>query len=268
MVTLVAAYASTIDTAEKFLSLPSDLHRALVMPYCGISFRQNLLHDSNVPLTALNLHDRTVELEHGDMGVSTLAACDLRGDEVVFTVRGPLVSKANVYTVQVDQGHHMIFSGGAEFLAHSCQPNVKLVIEKLDDGQSFAKGFPIDSATADQCIPNLLGSVNFPDWWEGEKPACGELMFQSAYALRVVALRDIQKGEILSFNYLTTEYDMDEPFDCLCGGARDAEVEDGETLPKCFGTIKGYRHLPETYKRLLKPLCTPVVLRDAEQSIH
>ena len=56
MVTLVVAYASPIDTAEKFMSLPSGLHRALVMPYCGIPCRQNLPYDASAPLTALNLH--------------------------------------------------------------------------------------------------------------------------------------------------------------------------------------------------------------------
>ena len=48
----------------------------------------------------------------------------------------------------------------------------------------------------------------------------------------VVATRDIGVDELISFNYLSTEYDMSAPFTCLCGDAR------------CFGEIRGYKHVP------------------------
>eukprot|EP01027_Heterolobosea_sp_BB2_P021600 GEZU01031135.1.p2 GENE.GEZU01031135.1~~GEZU01031135.1.p2 ORF type:complete len:168 (+),score=43.96 GEZU01031135.1:69-572(+) len=56
----------------------------------------------------------------------------------------------------------------------------------------------------------------------------------------VVALKDIEPGEELTFNYLSTEYDMASPFDCLCKS------------PKCFGTIRGFKHIadPEDRKRI------------------
>uniref|UniRef100_A0A7S4U5V9 SET domain-containing protein n=1 Tax=Paramoeba aestuarina TaxID=180227 RepID=A0A7S4U5V9_9EUKA len=248
-----------IDDPEKFMALKSHYHRALVMPYCGISFRQSLLQFSSVPLAALNVNNQKVLLERGDMGVSTLANCAIAEGETIFCVRGPLVSEANVYTVQVDQGRHMSFSGGPEFLSHSCQPNLKLVIEKHDEKAGETTDFPLTDEDATKCLPNLLSSVNFPEWWSDESRG-SSVAFQTLYSIQVVAIRDIQKGEILSFNYLTTEFDMDEPFTCLCGGERATDA-DSTSLPKCFGRIQGYRYLSDAYKRLLKPLCTSVVLK-------
>jgi hypothetical protein len=45
------------------------------------------------------------------------------------------------------------------------------------------------------------------------------------------ALRDIAPGEEISFNYLSTESEMAEPFNCLCGSAN------------CFGFIQGRNFL-------------------------
>ena len=45
------------------------------------------------------------------------------------------------------------------------------------------------------------------------------------------ALRDIAAGEEISFNYLTTESEMAEPFHCRCGSAN------------CFGFIQGRNFL-------------------------
>jgi hypothetical protein len=53
------------------------------------------------------------------------------------------------------------------------------------------------------------------------------------------ALRDIEPGEEINFNYLTTESEMSLPFTCHCGS------------PKCFGLIKGHHFLtPEQAERL------------------
>ena len=53
------------------------------------------------------------------------------------------------------------------------------------------------------------------------------------------ALRDIEPGEEINFNYLTTESEMALPFICLCGS------------PKCFGLIKGHDFLtPEQAEAL------------------
>ncbi|HEX8187449.1 MAG TPA: SET domain-containing protein-lysine N-methyltransferase [Pyrinomonadaceae bacterium] len=53
--------------------------------------------------------------------------------------------------------------------------------------------------------------------------SCGDSTFR--------ALRRIEGGEEVTFNYLMTEFDMASPFECRCGSA------------DCFGLIRGYRHL-------------------------
>lgn len=56
----------------------------------------------------------------------------------------------------------------------------------------------------------------------------------------VIALRAIEPWESVTFNYNTTEYDMAEPFDCLCGS------------PVCASVIGGARQMSDPeYERLL-----------------
>jgi hypothetical protein len=67
-----------------------------------------------------------------------------------------------------------------------------------------------------------------------------------------VALRAIHEGELISFNYLTTEYEMNSPFDCLCGS------------PKCFGHINGFKNVAVDRRAdLLAHITAPVAHLDA-----
>ena len=50
--------------------------------------------------------------------------------------------------------------------------------------------------------------------------------------LQMVACRDIDKGEELSFFYPSTEWEMDAPFICLCGASN------------CIHVVAGARFLP------------------------
>ncbi len=63
--------------------------------------------------------------------------------------------------------------------------------------------------------------------------------------VHLVSVRRIDAGEKLTFNYLTTEWDMAEPFECKCGSAN------------CFQHIAGFKHLPATQRQRLLPLLTP-----------
>lgn len=55
----------------------------------------------------------------------------------------------------------------------------------------------------------------------------------------VIALREILPWEAVTFNYNTNEWEMAEPFDCMCGTSR------------CMGKIQGLRHLtPEQREQL------------------
>ena len=70
------------------------------------------------------------------------------------------------------------------------------------------------------CNPN--GYINFQD-------------------LTCRALRLIKKGEEITFNYLTTEWDLANKFDCECGSL------------KCHGRIKGFKYLTLEQQKELGP---------------
>ena len=63
----------------------------------------------------------------------------------------------------------------------------------------------------------------------------------SARTLR--ALRDIAAGEEITFNYLTTEWEMAVPFNCICGS------------PNCFGFIQGSKFLTAAEADRLALVC-------------
>ena len=50
----------------------------------------------------------------------------------------------------------------------------------------------------------------------------------------VVALRDIEAGEAITFFYPSTEWDMAQPFECGCGSTQ------------CIKVVKGAKYLPHT----------------------
>lgn len=67
-----------------------------------------------------------------------------------------------------------------------------------------------------------------------------------------IAIKDISKNEEITFNYLTTEWDMKKwgaDFKCICGSK------------KCFGHIKGFKYLKHTDKLKLKPFLSPLLLK-------
>ena len=82
------------------------------------------------------------------------------------------------------------------------------------------------------CSPN--GYINFDD-------------------LTYRALRPIKKGEELTFNYLTTEWDMANKFDCDCGSN------------KCYGQIKGFKYLTLKQQKELEPLLSPFLKKKLKE---
>lgn len=64
-----------------------------------------------------------------------------------------------------------------------------------------------------------------------------------------VAIRDINEGEYVTFDYSTSEWDMDEKFDCRCGA------------PNCRGHIGGAKYLSDHDVRASLPYFTPSILR-------
>jgi hypothetical protein len=62
--------------------------------------------------------------------------------------------------------------------------------------------------------------------------SCDPNVILDTERLIMVARRDIEKGEELSFFYPSTEWEMDAPFICLCGA------------PNCIHVVAGARFLP------------------------
>ena len=60
-----------------------------------------------------------------------------------------------------------------------------------------------------------------------------------------VTARDLERGEELTFDYLTTEWDLAEPFACECGSSR------------CHGVIAGFAHLSSAAQQSLLPEAAP-----------
>jgi len=66
-----------------------------------------------------------------------------------------------------------------------------------------------------------------------------------------IAIKNIPKNTEITFNYLTTEWDMKKygtEFKCSCGAKN------------CFGYIKGFRYLTRKQKEKLRPLLSPFLL--------
>jgi hypothetical protein len=66
-------------------------------------------------------------------------------------------------------------------------------------------------------------------------------------AVTLVSIKDIAVGDLVSFNYCTTEWDMAEKFPCAC------------KAPHCFGWIKGFKHTSPAQKELLMPYLSPYI---------
>jgi hypothetical protein len=61
--------------------------------------------------------------------------------------------------------------------------------------------------------------------------SCNPNCYFDVMALSFFARRAIQKGEELTFDYLTTEWEMATPFNCSCGAT------------DCVGHVQGYKYL-------------------------
>ncbi|KAG8348274.1 SET domain [Trypanosoma vivax] len=136
---------------------------------------------------------------NGRMGHITFAKSDIPKGTHFFEVSGLTLPFPTTHTIFLGDAQHLLFSEGAQYLGHSCEPNVRILTD------------------------------------------C------NARKLECVAIRDIREGEIVAFNYLTTEWDMQSPFTCLCGSA------------KCHGEIRGFRHIGNDARQNLWSMTSPAI---------
>lgn len=86
---------------------------------------------------------------------------------------------------------------------------------------------------ADAALPDAEMRTRHP--WRFLNHACDPNAGIAGRTL--VALRNIEAGDQLTFDYTTTEADMAEPFDCRCGSG------------SCIGRVRGFAHLSDELKR-------------------
>ncbi|CAC9546988.1 conserved hypothetical protein [Leishmania infantum JPCM5] len=146
---------------------------------------------------------------NGAMGQATFAARSIPKGTRFFKVNGLVLPFPTVYTIQLERGRHLQFADGAQCLAHSCTPNVRIMVDA------------------------------------------------ESRSLDCLALRDIEEGELVAFNYLTTEWDLSSPFSCVCGA-------DGA----CFGRIHGLKYLSGEQRQRLWWMLTPAMRQLADQSFN
>jgi SET domain-containing protein len=77
---------------------------------------------------------------------------------------------------------------------------------------------------------------------------CEPNVFLDFRCLCVRALRDIRAGEEVKINYLATEYEMHNSFECDCGS------------PACLRMIRGFKFLTRDQQLKLKPYLAPYLL--------
>lgn len=86
----------------------------------------------------------------------------------------------------------------------------------------------------------LNGRTSAPAPWKYLNHSCDPNLQIDLDASCFTALRGIESGEELTFNYLTTEWEMASPFRCLCRTA------------SCHEMIQGFKFLsPEEQEQLL-----------------
>lgn len=84
--------------------------------------------------------------------------------------------------------------------------------------------------------------------------SCDPNAYLDFQRLQFVARRPIAAGEEISFNYLTSEWDMAAPFACGCGS------------PGCFGEIRGFLHLTPADQDALARWISPYLQRRLAES--
>lgn len=132
--------------------------------------------------------------------------------------------------MQVGTSEHLgpPFLGFAQFLNHSCGSNLVVRIVEPADPAALARA--IERSNAD---PSESGVLQFGDKGTG------------APLLQIQTTHAVPADTELTFNYLTTEYEMRESFTCSCGA------------PNCMGRIEGFAYLPVNKQRELLPLLAP-----------
>jgi SET domain len=76
-----------------------------------------------------------------------------------------------------------------------------------------------------------------PEFLQYINHSCAPNVFFDTSAMQLVALREIQEGEEMTFFYPSTEWEMIQPFNCYCGSVN------------CLGRIQGAAYLRKNVRK-------------------
>jgi len=78
---------------------------------------------------------------------------------------------------------------------------------------------------------------------------CAPSTMLDVHGYRYVALRNIKKNEEITFDYLTTDWDLGrQAFRCRCGAKN------------CYGVVRGFKYLTHRQQERIKPHALPYLL--------
>lgn len=137
-------------------------------------------------------------------------------------------------TPQPEEAHELLVRkdalayGSALYARRAYRPGE--VIARFDDAREAPQSYLTVQVAPERHVQlDMLGNLNH---------SCRPNTAIDAQARTVTACRQILPGDVLTFFYPTTEWDMARPFRCQCGE------------PECLGYIAGARYLAvETLSR-------------------
>ena len=156
--------------------------------------------------------DLLINKPKADKQMGLFATDDIPKNAILYVLR-PMncLKAATTYTIQYDDNLHIPDESlkVAKYTNHGCDPNVNFFFVETDEK-------------------------------EIQVTASGK-----RYLVYCVAKKDIVKDEEIRFDYLTTEYDMKEKFNCSCGS------------PLCKKEIQGFKYLSNELKLNHRDLIAP-----------
>ena len=94
-------------------------------------------------------------------------------------------------------------------------------------------------------VPSGFDTEDQKLYWKFLGHSCDPSGYINTEDLTFVALRDIESGEALTYDYNTTEFDIFYPFDCTCKS------------DNCTGRVSGFKHLDKEIKKKIQPKLAP-----------
>lgn len=139
------------------------------MYLCEPDVRATAMHDGWVVKSSQSL---LRVMPNGMMGQTAFATTDIPPHVTLFHCTGLVVPFPTMYTICIGKDQHLLFGDAAECIAHHCDPNVRVVV-------------------------NATNNINTNDSNDDHD--------RHSQGFDFVTIKPIKAGELITFNYNTTE---------------------------------------------------------------